>query len=157
MYEIGCMMCNFTTEVHGEVLIWHLDTMQCSTDRLNNTLNGLVRIGIKFYSKMSVAYAFNKSIVGDVFGGSMIRLNILDTRPASAARWWFPDVLGWHYMGPTYATGGHGRHLNSYTIQEWHPPTYSATISAEFRRGIRLNGRQFSPSSCTFCELVPSW
>ena len=29
--------------------------------------------------------------------------------PAIAARWWFHDVLGWHYVGLTYATGGHGR------------------------------------------------
>ena len=41
-------------------------------------LNGLVRICIKFYSQMSVAYAFNQTIVGDVFGGSLVRLNVLD-------------------------------------------------------------------------------
>ena len=51
-----------------------------------NTLNGLVRIGIKFYSQMSVAYAFNQTIVGDMFGGSLVRLNVLDARPASTAR-----------------------------------------------------------------------
>ena len=27
LYEIGCMMRNFTPDVHGEVHIWHLDTM----------------------------------------------------------------------------------------------------------------------------------
>ena len=43
-----------------------------------NTLNGLVSIGIKFYSQMSVAYAFNQTIVGDVFGGSLVKLNVLD-------------------------------------------------------------------------------
>ena len=31
-----------------------------------NTLNWLVRFGIKFYSQISVAYAFNQTIVGDV-------------------------------------------------------------------------------------------
>ena len=46
------------------------------TDGPNNTLYGLVRIGIKFYSQMSVAYAFNLTIVGDVFGGSLVRLNV---------------------------------------------------------------------------------
>ena len=45
--------------------------------------------------------------------------------PASAARWWFSDVLGWHYVGPTYATGGHRMRRNGFTIHEWHPPTYS--------------------------------
>ena len=74
-----------------------------------NTLNGLVRIGIKFYSQMSVAYAFNQTIVRDVFGGSLVRLNVSDTLSRRAPRWWFPDILGWHYVGPTYATGGHGR------------------------------------------------
>ena len=146
LYEIGCMMRNFTPNVHGEIHIWHLNTMQCSTDGPNNTLNGLVKIGIKFYSQVSVAYAFNQTIVGDVFGGSLVRLSTLTHCPASAARWWFPDVLVWHYVGPTYATGGHGSRSNGYTIQEWYPPTYSATISAELWRGIRLNGRQFSPS-----------
>ena len=71
LFEIGCMMCNFTLDVHGKVLIWHLDTMQREVQTCpKNTLNGLVRIDIKFYSQMSVAYAFNQTIVGDVFGGS---------------------------------------------------------------------------------------
>ena len=129
LYEIGCMMHNFTPDVHGMVHIWHLDTMQHGIDGPKNMLNGLIRIGIKFYSQMSVSYAFNQTIVGDVFGASLVWLNILDTL---SARWWFPDVLGWHYVGPMYATGGHGRRWNGYTIQEWHPPTYSATISAKF-------------------------
>ena len=51
--------------------------MQHGTDGPNNTLNGLVRICIKFYSQMSVTYAFNQTIVGDVFGGSLVRLNVL--------------------------------------------------------------------------------
>ena len=55
LYDISCMMDNFTSDVHGEVHIWHLDTMQRGTDGHNNTQNGLVRIGIKFYSQMSVA------------------------------------------------------------------------------------------------------
>ena len=45
----------------------------------NKTLNGLIRIGIKFYSQMSVAYAFNQTIFRDVFGGSLVRLNVLNT------------------------------------------------------------------------------
>ena len=44
--------------------------MQRGTDGPKNTLNGLVRIGIKFYSEMSDAYVFNQTIVGDVFGDS---------------------------------------------------------------------------------------
>ena len=39
------------------------------TPRQHTALNGLVRIGIKFYSQVSVAYAFNQTIIGDVFGG----------------------------------------------------------------------------------------
>ena len=54
------------------------DTMQSGTDGPNNTLNGLVRIGIKFYSQMNVTYAINQTIVGDMFGGSLVRLNISD-------------------------------------------------------------------------------
>ena len=70
LYKIGCMMRNFTPNVHDEVQIWHLDTMQRGSDGPNDTLNGLVM----FYSQMSVAYAFNQTIVGDVFGGSLVRL-----------------------------------------------------------------------------------
>ena len=44
-----------------------------------NTLNGLVRIGIKFCSQVSVVYAFNQTIAGHVFGESLVRLNVLDT------------------------------------------------------------------------------
>ena len=73
-YEIGCMMRNFTPDVHGEVHICHLDIMQRGTDGPKNTLNGLVRIGINFYSQTSVAYAFNQTIDRDVFGGSLVRL-----------------------------------------------------------------------------------
>ena len=53
--------------------------MQSGTDGPKNTLNGLVRIGIKFYSHMSVACAFNQTIVRDVFGGSLVRLHVSDT------------------------------------------------------------------------------
>ena len=60
--------------------------MQCGTDWPNNTLNGLVRIGIKFNSQKSVAYAFNQTIVGDVFGGSLVRLSILDTLSSKCSK-----------------------------------------------------------------------
>ena len=53
--------------------------------------------------------------------------------------------MGWHYVGPTYATGGHGRCWNGYTIQEWHPPTYTATISAEFREELVLLNNKSRP------------
>ena len=55
VYEIGCLTCNFTPDVHGEVHIWDLDTMERVLDGPKNTLNGLNRIAIKFYSQMSVA------------------------------------------------------------------------------------------------------
>ena len=86
LYEIGCMMCNFTPDVHGEVHISHLDTMQRGTDGPKNTLNGLVRIGIKFYSQRSVACAFNQTIVRDVFGGSLVRLNVSDTLSSKCSK-----------------------------------------------------------------------
>ena len=54
--------------------------MQRGTDVPKNMLNGLVRIDIKFYSQMSVEYAFNQIIVGDVFGGSLVRLIVKDTQ-----------------------------------------------------------------------------
>ena len=80
--------------------------MQRGTEGSNNTLNRLVRIGIKFYSQTSVAYAFNQTITRDMFGGSLVKVNVLDTLSSKVV---FPDVLGWHYVGPTYAIGGHGR------------------------------------------------
>ena len=60
--------------------------MQCDTDGPKNMLNELVRIGIKFYSQMSVACAFNKTIVGDVFGGSLVRLNVSDTLSSKCSK-----------------------------------------------------------------------
>ena len=42
-------------------------------------MNVVVRIDIRFYSQMSVAYAFNRTIVGDMFVGSLVKLNVLDT------------------------------------------------------------------------------
>ena len=76
----------FTPDVQGEVYILHLDTMERGTDGSKNTLNGLIRIGIKLYSQMSVAYAFNYKIVGDVFGGSLVRLNVLDTLSSECSK-----------------------------------------------------------------------
>ena len=60
--------------------------MQRGTDGPNNTLNGLVRIGINFYSQMSFAYALNQKIVGDVFGDSVVRLNVLDTLSSECSK-----------------------------------------------------------------------
>ena len=59
--------------------------MQRSTDEPKNTLNALTRIGIKFYSQMSVAYAC-KTIVGDMFGGSLVRLNVLDSLSSECSK-----------------------------------------------------------------------
>ena len=53
--------------------------MQRGTDGPNKTLNRLVRIDIKFYSQMSVAYAFNQTIIRNLFGGNLVRLNVSDT------------------------------------------------------------------------------
>ena len=147
LYKIACMMLNFTPGVHGEVHIWHLDTMQRGTDGPKNTLNGIVRIGIKLYSQMSVACAFNQKIVGDVFGGSLVRLNVSDTLSSKVV---VPDVLGWRYVWPTYATGGHGKRWNGNTIQELHPPTYTATISAEFREELVLMDDNSHPHHAYF-------
>ena len=60
--------------------------MECGTDGPKNTLNRLVRIGNKFYSQISVAYAFNQTIVGDVFGGSLAGLNVLDTLSSECSK-----------------------------------------------------------------------
>ena len=110
LYEIGCMMRNFTPDVHGEVYIWHLDTIQCGTDWPNNTLNGFVKIDTMFYSQMSVAYAFNQTIVGNVFGGSLVMLNVLDTLSSECSKVVVPWCFGVALCGAdvTYATGGHG-------------------------------------------------
>ena len=73
------MMRNFTSDIHGDVHLYNLDTMQRGTDGLNNMMNGPLGIGITFSSPISVAYAFNHTIVGFVFGGNLVRLNVLDT------------------------------------------------------------------------------
>ena len=94
LYEIGCMMLNFTADFHGEVHISNLDTMQRGTDGPKNTLNRLVRIGIKFCSQMCAAYAFNQTIVRDVFGGSLVRLNVSDTLSSKCSKVVVPWCLG---------------------------------------------------------------
>ena len=66
------MMRNFTPDVHGKVHLCKLDTMQRSTDGHNNMLNGPLGIGITLSSPMSVAYAFNQTIIGFVFGGNLV-------------------------------------------------------------------------------------
>ena len=89
--------------------------MQSGTDGPKNMLNGLVGIGIKFYSQLSVEYAFNWIIVGDLFGGSLVRLNILDTLSSESGKvvvplrfgvalsgadvchWWSWKALKWLY------------------------------------------------------------
>ena len=75
--------------------------MQHSTHGPKNTLNGLVRVGIEFYSQMSVAYAFNQTIVGDVFGGNLVILNVSDTLSSECSKVVVPYVLEWHYVGTT--------------------------------------------------------
>ena len=42
-------------------------------------LNGPLGIGIPFSLPMSVAYAINQTIVGFVFGGNLVRLNVFET------------------------------------------------------------------------------
>ena len=59
--------------------------MQRGTDG-PNTLNGLIRIGIKFYSQRSIAYAVNQKIVRDVFGGNLVSLNVLDTLSSECSK-----------------------------------------------------------------------
>ena len=72
-------MCNFTPDVHGEVHLCNLNTMQRGTEVPNNMLNGPLGIGITFSSPMTVAYAFNQTIIGFVFGGNLVRLNVFKT------------------------------------------------------------------------------
>jgi hypothetical protein len=72
-------MRNFTPDVHGEVHLSNLDTMQRGTDGLNNMMNGPLGIGITFSSPMNVAYAFNQTTVGFVFGDNLVRLNVFET------------------------------------------------------------------------------
>jgi hypothetical protein len=48
-------MRNFTPDVHAEVHLCNLDTMQRCTDGPNNMLSGPLGIGVTFSSPMSVA------------------------------------------------------------------------------------------------------
>ena len=52
---------------------------QHGTNGPNNILNGPLGIGITFCSSMSVAYAFNQTIVGFVFGVNLVRLSVFET------------------------------------------------------------------------------
>ena len=79
------MMGNFTPDVHGEVHLCNLNTMQRSTDGHNNMLNGPLGIGITS-SPMSVAYAFNQTIIGFVFGGNLVRLNVFKTLSSECSK-----------------------------------------------------------------------
>jgi hypothetical protein len=72
------MMRNFTPDLHGEVHLCNLDTIQRGTDGPNNMLNGPLGIGIMFPSPTSFAYAYNQTIVGFVFGGNLVRLNVFE-------------------------------------------------------------------------------
>jgi hypothetical protein len=49
-------------------------------------LNGPVRIGIMFSSTMSVAYAFNQTIVCFVFGGNLVRVNVFEKVPSECSK-----------------------------------------------------------------------
>ena len=73
------MMRNFTPGVHREVHLCKLDTMQRGTNWPNNMLNGPLGIGITFSSPMSVANAFNQTIVEFVFGGNLVGLNVFES------------------------------------------------------------------------------
>ena len=72
-------MRNFTPDVHGEVHLCNLDTMQRGTDGPNNMLNGPLGIDITVSSPMSFAYDFNQTIIGFVFLGNLVRLNVFET------------------------------------------------------------------------------
>ena len=43
-------------------------------------------IGITFSSPMSVAYAFNQTIVGFMFGGNLVRLNVFKTLSSECSK-----------------------------------------------------------------------
>ena len=130
--------------------------MQRGTDWPKNMLNRLFRIGIKFYSQASLAHAFNRTTVGDVFGGGLVRLNVFRHTVQQVQQGGGSlNVLVWHYVGPTYATSGHGRRSMAIRYMK----DILRPIVQPYRQnfgGIRLNRRQFSTSSCTSCERVPS-
>ena len=111
---IGCMMRNFTHDVHGEVHLCNLDTMQHGTDGPNNMLNGPLGIGITFSSPMSVAYAFNQTIVGFVFGGNLIRLNVFETVSSECSKVVVPWCFG------VALCGANVRHWWSWIAPKWH-------------------------------------
>ena len=138
LYEIGCMMRNFTPDVHGEVHIWHLDTLQRGTDGPKNTLNVHIRIGIKFYSEISVTCTFYQTIVRDVFGGSLVRLNVSDTLSSKCSKvvvpWCFGVAL-WDRRTPLVVMEGAETAIR-YRNDILRP--YTEPISAEFREELVL-------------------
>ena len=72
-------MRKFTPDVHEVFHLCYLDTIQRDTDGLDNMLNGPLGIGFTFSTPMSVAYAFNLTIVVFVFGGHLVWLNVFET------------------------------------------------------------------------------
>ena len=80
--------------------------MQRGTDGPKNTLNELVRIRIKFYSQMSVAYAFNLTIFGDVFGGSLVGVKVSDTLSSKCSKAVFWGGIMWGRRTPLVVMEG---------------------------------------------------
>ena len=118
--------------------------MQPGTDGPNNTLNELVRIGVKFYSQMSARRICLQQ-------DNRRRRVWRQSGQVSAAMWWFPHVLWWHYVGrrtPLVVMEG------AETAIRYRNDILRRTVQPYRQNfgGIRLNGRQFSPSSCTSCE-----
>ena len=87
-------MRNFTPDIHGEVHLCNLDTMQRGTDGPNIKLYGPHGIGITFSSPMSVAYTFNQTIVGFVFGGNLVRLNVFEAVSSECSKVVVPWCFG---------------------------------------------------------------
>ena len=68
LYKIGCMMCNFTPDIHGEVHIWHLVRLNVS-DTLSSKC-----------SKVVIPWCFGVALCG-----------------ANICHWWSKKALRWLY------------------------------------------------------------
>ena len=101
--------------------------MQRGADGPKNTLNGLVRIGIKFYSQMSVPYAFNQTTVGDMFGGNLVRLNILETLSSECSKVAVPCCFGVALCGTDVRHGWSWK-----ALKRLYDRGITSSVSAEF-------------------------
>ena len=153
LYEIGCMI----PDVHGEVHIWHLDTMQRGTDGAQKhaewTCQNRHQVLFTDECCMCLQPDNHRRCVWRQFGQAQrLRHTVQRVQQGGGSLMFWGGISGadichwwsWRVLKRLYDTG-----MTSIDL-------YCNHI-CRISRGVSLNGWQFLPSSCTSCEWVPSW